>query len=262
VMVWRPVPTAIAALAAAGFLWLATSAFPAIAAAPDSGHAGVDPARAAHDVFQDQSFWWKRIEPRTVSLSWLQSILAAIWDSIRPTLERIFKWIAKFLAVLFRSFGGSYSGGASAIWLIVVGLLAWAAWKLVPAVVRWLSGRRPARITQEEAAWQPLAEATDLFAQAGQAFRDGKHAEAIRLALLALIARLEKQGLLRYDTTRTNREYQRELCQRADLATCFGQLARIYDRVWYGRASAGAAEAERAISLCGSVINREDLVPE
>ena len=107
-----------------------------------------------------------------------------------------------------------------------------------------------------------LAEATDLFAQAGQAFRDGKHAEAIRLALLALIARLEKQGLLRYDTTRTNREYQRELCQRADLAARFGQLARIYDRVWYGRASAGAAEAEQAISLCGSVINREDLVPE
>ena len=88
------------------------------------------------------------------------------------------------------------------------------------------------------------------------------YADAIRLALLALIARLEKHGLLRYDTTRTNREYQRELRQRADLAACFGQLARIYERVWYGRASAGRAEAEQAIGLCGSVINREDLAPE
>ena len=88
------------------------------------------------------------------------------------------------------------------------------------------------------------------------------YAEAIRLALLALIARLEKQGLLRYDTTRTNREYQMELRHTSELAACFGQLARIYERVWYGRVPAGRAEAEQAISLCGSVINREDLAPE
>jgi hypothetical protein len=88
------------------------------------------------------------------------------------------------------------------------------------------------------------------------------YAEAIRLALLALIARLEKQGLLRYDTTRTNREYQMELRHRSELAACFGQLARIYERVWYGRVPAGRAEAEQAINLCGSVINREELAAE
>ena len=123
--------------------------------------------------------------------------------------------------------------------------------------------QRPARGARKTGAtWQTLAEASDLFEQAGQAFRDGMHAEAIRLALLALIARLEKQGLLRYDTTRTNREYQRELRHTSELAACFGQLARIYERVWYGRVPAGRAEAEQAISLCGSVINREDLAPE
>ncbi len=259
--VCRSVRNSIAALALAG-LWFAAAAYPAIAAAPDSGPASVDPARAAHDVFQDQNFWWKRIEPRTVSLSWFESILAALWDSIRPILQAVAEWIAKFLARLVGGFLRPYSGGAGAIWLIVGALLAWAAWKLVPAVVRWLSGRRPSRITQDEETWQPLAEATDLFAQATTAFRDGKHADAIRLALLALIARLEKEGLLRYDTTRTNREYQRELRQRADLAARFGQLARIYDRVWYGRARAGAAEAEQAINLCASVIKREDLAPE
>jgi hypothetical protein len=197
-----------------------------------------------------------------VSVSWFESILWAVWGSIRPSLERILEWLAALLAKLFGVFGGSYTGGASALWLIVAGILAWAAWKLVPAIVRWLSGGRPGRITHEEATWQPLAEANDLFAQAGQAFRDGLHAEAIRLALLALIARLEKQGLLRYDTTRTNREYQRELRQRAELAARFGQLARIYDRVWYGLEAAHAADAEQAISLCGSVINREDFAAE
>jgi hypothetical protein len=259
---WRSVSNVIAAVAAVGFLWFATAAIQAIAAAPGSISAAVGPARAARDVFQDQDFWWKRLEPRTVSVSWLGPILAAVWDSVRPSLQRIVERIAAILARLFRVFGGPYTGGSDAIWLIVVGLLAWAAWKLFPAIMRWLRGRRPARVMHDEASWQPLAEAADLFAQAGQAFRDGMHAEAIRLALLALIARLEKQGLLRYDTTRTNREYHRELRPRADLAATFGQLARIYDRVWYGRASAGVAEAEQAISLCGSVINREDLAAE
>ncbi len=109
---------------------------------------------------------------------------------------------------------------------------------------------------------QTLAEPADLYEQAVQAFRDGSHAEAIRLALLSLIARLEKQGRLRYDTTRTNREYQMELRPSSEIAACFGQLARIYERVWYGRAPAIPAEAERALSLSGSMLNTEDPAPE
>ncbi len=260
---WRPVATVVAALA--GFSWFVTVACHASASAPGTALAELDPALAAREVFQDQSYWWKRIEPRTVPLSWAQTILAALWDVIEPILRRLGKiaeMIAKFLAKLFGSLSGSYSGGVSGVWLVIAVFLAWSIWKLGPPVVSWLRGGRPGRVNQEEVPWQPLAEAVDLFAQANQAFRDGMHAEAIRLALLALIARLEKQGLLRYDTTRTNREYQRELRPRAELAACFGQLARIYDRVWYGRITAGPADAEQAIGLCGSVINREELAPE
>ena len=59
--------------------------------------------------------------------------------------------------------------------------------------------------------WQTLAGAGGPLRASRRGVRHGKYAEAIRLALLALIARLEKQGLIRYDTTRTNREYQMEL---------------------------------------------------
>jgi len=212
-------------------------------------------------VFQDQSFWWKRLEPRSVSTSWIESILTAVLDFFGRILEWIFELLAKILQSLFGLFTGTASGGAVAVWLIVAGLFAWSIWKLYPVIARWLGGSAAAPSTKETVTWQPLADASDLFEQAGQAFRDGMHAEAIRLALLALIARLEKQGLLRYDTTRTNREYQAELRHTSELAACFGKLARIYEQVWYGRMSPGRAEAEQAIGLCGSVINREDLAP-
>jgi hypothetical protein len=222
----------------------------------------IDPAAVARDVFQDPAFWWKRIEPRPASSSWFESLLMAALRLVGRVVEWIADLIARMLRSLFGIFSGASSGDATVVWLIIAALLAWSLWKLYPALVRWLRGSAPAPPGQEAVAWQSLAEAADLYEQAGEALRQGKYAEAIRLALLALIARLEKQGLLRYDTTRTNREYQSELCPLPDLAACFGQLARIYERVWYGRLSAGRADAELAISLCGSVINNEEYAPE
>jgi hypothetical protein len=229
--------------------------------------AGVDPARAAHEVFQDSRFWWKRIEPPrpmsvSVSFSWLWSLLESPLKEIGRILGKIAQAILRFLARLFGSFGGTASDATTAVFLIVIGLLAWSSWKLYPVIARWLTAGRPERMTTGNIPCQPLAEATDLFEQAGQAFGAGRHGEAIRLALLALIARLEKRGLLRYDTTRTNREYQRDLRHRAELSASFGQLARIYDRVWYGGAPANRGDAERAIALCRTLINQEDLTAE
>jgi hypothetical protein len=259
----------IAALPLAGFLWLASAPSQLFASVPPSLPAGADPARAAREVFQDPDFWWKRIERPRMSTSWLESILLPLVDYCRQVLRRIAELIWEFFRWLFSLFTGAGAGSTVLIWLLVAVLFAIAAWRLGPviarwlsAIARWLSGRAPAPSADAGAAWQPLAEASGLLEQSGAAFRDGKYADAIRLALLALIARLEKQGLLRYDTTRTNREYQFELRHRSDLAACFGQLARIYERIWYGRGRADRADAEHAIGLVESVINGEGLAPE
>jgi hypothetical protein len=227
------------------------------------GPAAIDPAAAARDVFQDPAFWWKRIEPRRTSNSWLDSLLAALRDLVNRILDAVGELIGWILGRLFGAFSGASSAGRIVVWLAIAALLAWAIWKLYPVIVRWLRGGAPVpALPRQEVSWQTLAEASDLYTQAGQAFGAGQYAEAIRLALLALIARLEKQGLLRYDTTRTNREYQRELRPQVELAACFGELARIYERVWYGRLPAGHADAELALGLCGSVINGKEPAPE
>ena len=248
-----------AAPAAAG--WLASAAGRTYAAAPPAGSAGPDPALAAREVFQDQDFWWKRVETPTVSTSWITAILRAVGDFLGRILSEIGQWLARLLRSLFRMLGGSAEAGTLIVWVVVALLLAWALWKILPALIRWL-GAGPPDSQQGRTRWQALPEPVDLLEEAGHAFKWGKYAEAVRLALLALIARLEKEGLLRYDTSRTNREYQRELRDRAELAASFGRLARIYERVWYGGSPAGREEAEQALGLCRTMIAGEDLAPE
>jgi hypothetical protein len=219
----------------------------------------VDPARAAREVYQDQDFWWKRLDAKTVPTSWIEQMLAAIGEFLGRMLVVIGRFILEVLRNLFRFFGmGAASGSQIAVWGLIAAILVLLVWRVAPVVLRWLNSGGLPLPAQDGVVSQALPEALELFEQAAGAFRSGAYAEAIRLALLALIARLEKQGLLRYDTTRTNREYQIELSRFAELASCFGQLARIYERVWYGRIPAGAADAEKAIGLCRSIINQED----
>jgi hypothetical protein len=220
-----------------------------------------DPAQAAREVFQGPDFWWKRIETPTVSTSWIGTIVQVVID----LLSRMSRGIGDLIGWLLRHLFGRLIGGSpaaeAALWVFVALLMLWALWRLWPVVARWIQGAGPVPVAHK-AEWQALAEPADLFDQAGEALRGGGYAEAIRMALLALIARLEKQGRLRYDASRTNREYQRELRHAEELAADFGRLARIYDRVWYGGMPAGRDEAERAIDLCRSMIAGEGLAAE
>ncbi len=249
-----------AAIAAAVAGWLSAPGRLALASA---GAGATDPAQAARDVFQDPQFWWKRVETKTVDTSWMVSIAKALAEFLGWILSGLGDWIRWLLRRLFRFAIGGSETGTEIVWIIVGVLLVWAVWMLLPVVLRWLgampasraSGASPARM-------EILPESADLFDQAGLALRDGQHAEAIRLALLALIARLEKRGLLRYDTSRTNREYQRELRPSAEIAAGFGRLARIYDRVWYGGRPAGREDAEQAIGLCRTMIAGEGAAAE
>ena len=65
-------------------------------------------------------------------ISWFDSLLAALRDSIWPLLERLAKLVADFLTNLFGALRGSYSGGTNVVWLLVAVLLAWSIWKVTP----------------------------------------------------------------------------------------------------------------------------------
>lgn len=80
--------------------------------------------------------------------------------------------------------------------------------------------------------------ASALWQQADELARQGQFLEAVRRLYLAVLAMLHRSHLIRYEKTRTNGEYVRQvrLAPEAppDVHACFNQLTRLFDRKWYG----------------------------
>lgn len=139
-------------------------------------------------------------------------------------------------------------------WWILSGLFLAV---LAAALVLWLRNRtsgaaaKPRRGTKpEESAFSPPAphEQTpaDLYRQAEELARAARFKEAVRALYWAVLSLLHRQQMLRYETTRTNGEYVREvrLAPQAPpgLDEPFEQLTTLFDRIWYGDRDCGVAE--------------------
>lgn len=62
----------------------------------------------------------------------------------------------------------------------------------------------------------------------------GDYRNAIRYLYLSSLLVLDEQGLLRYDRSRTNREYLRSISSKPDLMNPLRDVIDVFDRVWYG----------------------------
>lgn len=62
----------------------------------------------------------------------------------------------------------------------------------------------------------------------------GDYRNAIRYLYLSSLLVLDEQGLLRYDRSRTNREYLRSISSHPELANPLRDVIDVFDRVWYG----------------------------
>jgi hypothetical protein len=62
----------------------------------------------------------------------------------------------------------------------------------------------------------------------------GDYRSAIRYLYLSSLLVLDEQGLLRYDRSRTNREYLRSISSKPELANPLHDVIEVFDRVWYG----------------------------
>jgi hypothetical protein len=219
-----------------------------------------DATQAVHEVFADSDFWWKRtiaVESPALEAPWFERILSAIKDSILNILQALWDLLRKILEGLFGIATGNWSAGSPLIWVVAAVLIAWSLWKLLPLIVGLLRSGSVEPGGKDLRAVVQLPAAGDLLNDALKAFHQGRHADAIRLGLLALIARFQHQGLLRYDPGQTNREYQLALRPEPRLAATFGEVARAYERVWYGQFPSSHDEAERLLGICRLILAEE-----
>lgn len=63
---------------------------------------------------------------------------------------------------------------------------------------------------------------------------EGDYRNAIRYLYLSSLLVLDEQGLLRYDRSRTNREYLRSISSKPELVKPLSDVIDVFDRVWYG----------------------------
>jgi hypothetical protein len=254
----RELPSWLLALALAGSapsLAIAAGDKEKPAARADGKAALQNASQTAREVFEGQDFWWKRtrhIADADAGMSWFAIVLEA--------LGNLLKRIWEIIAGLFQwNLGLSgWPGGIVVIWLVVALALAWMLWKLSFWFWSWWAQfKRPGQSKASLPAQETLPEASVLLERAAQAAAAGEYSQALRFAFLALLASLQSDGMLRYDPSRTNREYEQDLKHESEILSVFHQVARPYERVWYGRYPADRPEVERVFVLCRRLVGKE-----
>lgn len=180
----------------------------------------------------------------TADIQSLKEILAKPeyqWSEEAPP-SPLEEWIARqferFVNWLFGALEGSISSTGLRIWqLILIGLGA-----LALVFVLGYMGRHLRKVIAAEAELgsddhiEENLSASAALSKAQAMSDSGDYRMAVRYLYLAALLQLEERGLLRYDRSRTNREYLGDIKRRRilGLSDSFTEVVEVFDRVWYG----------------------------
>ena len=72
------------------------------------------------------------------------------------------------------------------------------------------------------------------FEKAQALSRGGDYRSAVRYLYLSSLLLMDERGVLRYDRSKTNREYLRSVANSPELAKPLEEVIEVFDNVWYG----------------------------
>lgn len=172
---------------------------------------------------------------RSTALAVLEEILERPefqWSETQPTLlERIWTWLLRQLFNLIPTSGAG--GPLAAMLLLGVGLLALL---FILAYVGLRLRRQVSTGAEEVAAVElpQLKDADQALERAESVAQQGDYRLALRYLYLSTLLYLHERGLIRYDRTKTNREYLQSVSQQPQLAPVLREIVNVFDRSWYG----------------------------
>ncbi len=72
------------------------------------------------------------------------------------------------------------------------------------------------------------------FEKAQTLSQGGDYRSAVRYLYLSSLLLMDERGILRYDRSKTNREYLRSVSNHPELAGLLSDVVEVFDNVWYG----------------------------
>ncbi len=172
------------------------------------------------EILEQKEFQWAVEKPSFLEEWWLK------------LQQRFWEWFS-------RSFpeNAGAAAGASSLW---TWLLAAGGGLLILLALVYVFRGLFADFVTESALETGVGDGDERLSAAGALRRadlfsgEGDYRSAVRYLYLSTLLLLEERALLRYDRSKTNREYLRSIASQPGLASLLGDVIDIFDRVWYG----------------------------
>ena len=166
----------------------------------------------------------------------------SIWDQISD-------WFWQLLDKIFTRAGSHPAATKVLLWGVVVVLgLIFLGWLIYALANISFSSLARGRVQVAEKPAEPILGWQEWLRRARTAAALGEYRDAIRSVYGAAVRRFEAAGTWQVDPARTHREYVRLLpagsLHRAPLVA----ITNCFERVWYGNATASAADYEEALT--------------
>ena len=122
------------------------------------------------------------------------------------------------------------------LWTLVGALFILVVWLIVGLIGRRQRRVKPLSLSDSEEALVEARDKDTLMSVAERHAKAGDYRAAFRLVYLATLISLDTDGVLRFDRSKTNWEYVRQLrnAGRSDVYDVLAPLTRDFDRIWYG----------------------------
>jgi hypothetical protein len=190
----------------------------------------LDALLRAHEKYPQNVFTLEDIAP-------LEGILARPefqWQESQPLampdwLDRFFAWLERLTN---RAVNATFSYGRIPLIVIAVLVFLLSLFFISRGLSRSLV--REAELAAEESQGDEMLTSRGAFKRAETLSTQGDYRNAIRYLYLSSLLVLDEQGVMRYDRSRTNREYLRSVSSRPELAKPLHDVIEVFDRVWYG----------------------------
>jgi hypothetical protein len=173
----------------------------------------VDPLR---EILARPEFQWQEAQPAQ-NPAWLQRIL----DAIAGFMERLAYGVQN----------GVYYGRVPLIAAAVIVFLL-SLFFITRNLSRTLV--READLANGNSNEDILLTSQGAMQKAQSLSNQGDYRNAVRYLYLSSLLILDEHGVLRYDRSRTNREYLRSVSSKPGLAKPLSDVIDVFDRVWYG----------------------------